>query len=326
MNALSHIRRFIALDMHITACNLHCEYCYVPASKKNMASLPDYGRQIQSLGKAFSPEKLGGVSFIYLYANGEPLLHPESGRIISELLVLGHYVGVVSNLTHVPRVKELCAMPTEYSSKLVVLASLHYTELKKRGLLGAFFDHVRIIREHGASCIVRLCLAPQYLDVIEELRQRCLDELGELPVVTHYKDHQPTPDDIEATLSALSAQFPCTLYKLQKQIVDVKRTEFCHAGEWSYAINFCTGDVRSCLMEPLSQNVYDGTGLPLKCNPVGRNCRAPWCTCGAHFLSWGVIEEFNCPHYADMLSCHSQHTLSEIVRPIFSHKLSQDNR
>lgn len=322
----TNIRRFVALDMHVSACNLHCGYCYVPTSKKTEAFIPDYTMQLAALNKAFSVKTLGGISFIYVYANGEPLLPQGSVSAIRGFLAQGHYVGVVSNLTHAQRVRELCEMPADYSERLVVLASLHYHELKRHNLLGMFFSHVHKIRRTGASCIVRLCLAPDYIHIVDELKQSCLEQLGELPVITHYKDHRPIPVDIEATLDLLAQQFPSTVYQLQKQISDVKRREFCHAGEWSYAIDFYTGDVRRCLFEPVCQNIYDTAHTPLAKRPVGHECRAPWCTCGAHYLSWGVIEEFDCPHYADMLSCYSQHTLSEQLQRDLSHKLPQTNK
>lgn len=321
----SLIRRFISLNMQITACNLHCEYCYVPSSKKERAEIPCYDARIPLLERSFAPERLGGIAYIYMYADGETLLPPDIVSVTQKLLEMGHYIGIVTNLTHQKRVRELMSLPSELINRLTLLSSLHYLELKRQNALTTFFELVRFARAAGASCVVRLCLAPSYISYIQEIRLCCLDELGELPQITHYKDHLPTSEKLEEKLHSLSRDFPNAIYHLQKNLSDVKRQEFCHAGQWSYAINFVTGEVKPCLFEPPIQNLYDDFEHPLSQRVVGYQCRAPWCVCGAHLLGWGVIESFCCPTYERLLSESGDHALSSAARAAFSHKLSETN-
>ncbi len=315
------IKRFIALDMGVPNCNLACPYCYVPRESKHHA-VPSYSARLPITAKCYSKERMGGMCFIYLYAHGETLLSQDSVSVIENLLYAGHAVGVVTNLTLRARVDEMIALPASLKSRLVIFASLHYTELKRKGWLNDFFSHVLSLRESGISCVVRLCMSPDYLDLIDEIKEICLSKISQLPVVTHYRVESGIDPELENRLCEAAKSFDSASHTLQKNISDVKRTEYCHAGEWSYVINYVTGAVKSCLCEKVSQNVYENTDIPLRQSAVGTSCRAPWCLCGVHFLSWGIIPDFDCPTYAKIMSADN---LSPELRRLCCKKLKQNN-
>lgn len=317
------ICRFIAVDVGVSACNLRCSYCYVRQQGKNTGRVSPLGRPAVEVGRAFSRKRLGGRAFLYLYANGEPLLLPELVHVVRHLLEEGHYVAIVTNMTMHECISDLLRLPAELRERLVFFASLHYLELKRVNRLADFFRHIRMAAEAGCSWQVRLCLCPEYMEDLDEIRQACLRELGQLPLVAHLRESVSLPVSVRQRLNEAARSFDSVLYDFQQSICDVPLKEFYHAGEWSAAVHLASGDVRACLCEPVRQNIYRDGAMPLVWEPVGRKCHAGWCMCGAHFLSWGVMPVFSCPSYAQMFSRPGEHSFNERTLNVMRHKLEE---
>lgn len=319
------VKRFIALDAQMSVCNLRCPYCYVRQQGRDLHCMPDYAPIIPKILSSFSAEVLGGTALIYLYADGEPLLPPSMADVISELLRAGHYVAVVSNMTCAETLDRLAALPREWRRKLLFFCSLHYTELQRTNALGQFVSHIAMMRAAGCSCVVRLCLAPEYLPILAEIRSFCREYLGGDPVICHYVEDHGIDEATEKTLEEAASRFHCGAYAFQKQINRVPVTDFCHAGEWSYAIGLLSGEVRDCLHGRVLHHLYASPGTPIPRRPVGCSCPLPWCMCGAHFLSWGVRPSVVAPPYARFFNVNGTCYLSAELQQVFATKLDAAN-
>lgn len=319
--------RFIAVDVSVSACNLRCSYCYVRRQGNNTGVIRPLERPAGEIGKAFSRERLEGRAFLYLYANGEPLLLPGLSDIVRSLLEEGHYVAIVTNMTVQKGISALLELPDELRERLLFFASLHYLELKRTERLSDFFRHIRMAGKAGCSWQMRLCLCPEYVEELEEIKRMCLRETGQLPIVSYLRESVYMPDAVQRLLDEAARSFDSALYDFQKAVCDIPRREFCHAGEWSLAVNLASGDVRACLCEAVRENIYfDEAAPPIAWAPVGRRCRASWCMCGAHFLSWGVAPSLKCPSYAQMFSRPGDQSFNELTLEVMRHKLEEVHR
>lgn len=319
------IKRLIALDAQITACNLRCSYCYVRQQKRDSCCIPDYSGIIPKLSSAFSEEVLGGIAYIYIYADGETLLASSMAEVIEKLLECGHYVSIVTNMTCRGTLDKILPFSSEYRSKITFICSLHYTELARKNKLNDFAENITIMRQAGCSCIVRLCMAPEYLPHLETIRKYCKDYLGGDPILCHYVEDHGVPPEIEAQLLKAAKQFHCYGYDFQKSITRVRMNDYCHAGEWSFAVSLVDGDVRDCLHGKVIHNIYDNPGRKIPSKPVGLHCPLPWCMCGVHFLSWGVRPTVHCLPYASLFEVDGKNYLSLELQRAFMTKLDVSN-
>ena len=222
---------------------------------------------------------------LYALPSGEPLR--------AALAEQGHITAVTTNLNSIDPDEIAALFPEGSRRRVLFFASLHYFELQRRGRLDHFFDHLLRLRQAGFSWQIRLCLAPEYLPVIDEIDQLCRQRTGQLPVLTRWRDIERRDADMTA-LDRIGER--SAVYKLQKQCADVRRREFCHAGEFTVALDLGSGRYRACLAEPaageLRPEEESGTiAFPL--TPAGENCHARWCMCCSHLLPWGVIPELD---------------------------------
>ena len=123
-------------------CNLKCEYCYLDSPK------PDK--------KFCTPKEL---------ILGETLLCDENIEAIKLFLEEGHVVNVVTNLTYSKNLEKLLLLPEELKSRLIIHASLHYLELKKRNLLDEYFNNLQRCKEAGVSFHMDLTVYEKYMPV-----------------------------------------------------------------------------------------------------------------------------------------------------------------
>lgn len=292
--------RCVLLKFPQEECDLRCSYCY-------LRSRPRHGRAWfldrhtpKAIADALAPDRMGGVCFFYGYADGEPLLHPVNMRILATLAAQEHFTAVTTNLNSdgVLRLEE--EVPSRDRWRVLVLASLHYGELCRRNRLDCFFDHLSRLREAGFWCRIRLCLAPEYLPVIDEIDELCKRRTGQLPLLTRWRGPGMDDTDMEA-LDRVGIRSP--VYRLQRRCADVKRREFCLAGAKSAVLDLGDGTVRACLAEPprgFFKPDDSGSIRLFPGNPVGRNCHARWCMCCSLLLPWGVIPGFDAGSWGEL--------------------------
>ncbi len=98
----------------------------------------------------------------------------------------------------------------------------------------------------------------------------------------------------------LGDQFKSPLFDFTMQNFMKKQTGFCYAGKWSYVLNLGSGIIKPCYQSIFHINIFENPQKPIKFNPVGKNCVAPFCMNSSHFISLGNIPSQKCPSYADL--------------------------
>ena len=152
----------------------------------------------------------------------------------------------------------------------------------------------------GFSCRIRLCLAPEYRDELEEIDALCLRRTGQLPLLTRWRGNERPGPDMEE-LDRIGDRSP--VYRLQKSCADVPRREFCLAGERSAVLDLGSGEFRACLAEPIAGVLVPEEpegALPFPGAPVGRHCRSRWCMCCSILWPWGVLPDLFSGTWADL--------------------------
>ena len=95
---MAMIRRFVECLLPITACNLHCSYCYV---------IQRNNRKMKQAQLKYTPEQIGqamlldrwGVTYFSICGAGETTLQNEIADITYNILKNGHYVNITTNGT-----------------------------------------------------------------------------------------------------------------------------------------------------------------------------------------------------------------------------------
>lgn len=83
----------------LSVCNLRCHYCYLsqrPSSYEGV--IPEMQFSPEQIAYALRKERVGGVSYVNLCADGETLLLPNLARYVELLAREGHYMEIVSNM------------------------------------------------------------------------------------------------------------------------------------------------------------------------------------------------------------------------------------
>lgn len=300
-------KRFVDVQVPIRSCTLRCQYCYVTHHRLFDSALPKFRYDVATWKAAFAPERWGGVMMVNFCAAGETLLSPVMVDYIHATLQQGHYVMVVTNGT-VDKAFE--RIVNEFSSdeldRLFFKFSYHYLQLLQRGLLDRFFANIRKVRQAGASFTLELTPHDELIPYIGELKQRAIDELGAAPHVTvardeHYMDNLPILTSLSREeYQRTWGQFDSELFDFKLSIFNQKRTEFCNAGNWTFALDMMTGKLSQCYRSLYEQNILEDPNRPIRFLPIGHYCREPHCFNGHAWLGFGTIENFAAPTFEQM--------------------------
>lgn len=299
------IKKFIECLIPVTACNLHCHYCYVIQNNYRNNEIPTFKYSPEHVAKALSKKRMGGVCLINICGAGETLLSKELPDVVKALLKEGHYINITTNGTLTERFEEFIKFPKELLSKLHFSFSLHYIELKNRNLLDVFFNNVNSVRNAGASILVQFNMCDEYVPYLEDIKKICIKHIGTLPQIALTRDEQSSKIKIYSKLTQkeylkLGDPFDSPLYKFTNKNFMVKQKHYCYAGAWSFSLNLITGEVRRCYFEKMSQNWFEDIDKPISLNPVGHNCGSPYCINSSHFMALGTIPEIECPTYSEL--------------------------
>lgn len=299
------IKRYIDCYVPVTTCNLRCPYCYVTNHHLFEGPLPEFKYSPEHVRKSLSKERLGGTCLINFCADGETLLTPYLIDYVKELLLEGHFVMIVTNGTLTNRLKEYASLPPKLTKHLFFKFSYHYLEFKKKNLFEQFFNNVRMVRDAGCSFTLEITPSDEAIPFINDIKGRALKELGALCHVTIARDEK---DDSELPmLTKLSKQdyiekwgtFDSKLFDFKLELFEIKRKEFCYAGDWSILLDFNSGDVRPCYFFPATQNIFEENSKPIMFRAIGCNCRSHYCYNGHSFLALGNIPSVVAPSYAE---------------------------
>lgn len=264
---------------------------------------------------------------------GETLLPPEMVSIIYEILKQGHYIAIITNGTVTKRFEEICKFPREYCERLLFKFSFHYLQLKEKNLLEKFFENIQMVKSAGCSFSLELTPSDDYIPYIEEIQQICKERVGAYCHVTVAREETNPELPILTKLSRDEylktwGSFESDLFEFKMQTFNVKRKEFCYAGEWTAHLNLGTGVLKQCYCGAVIQNIFEDTEKPIKWEPLGCNCCEPHCHNAHVWLTLGAIPSMETPIYASMrdrITDSGEHWLQPRMREFLSGKLKDSN-
>lgn len=299
------VRRMIAINVPIKNCNLSCHYCYISAQKQIENGKAIFRYSPEYVGKCLSKERLGGVCLINLTGGGETLIPPEMTLYIKCLLEQGHYLEVVTNGTITKRFDEIAKFSSELLSRLEFKFSLHYLELKDKGLLNTFVNNVHLMRSKGCSFTIECTPTDELEPYIEELKEFCIKNFGAYCQLTIARNDLTNSKEILSKRSfeeycKIWGQFDSTMFSFKKDIFHRKCNEFCYAGCWSLYVDLGTGMTKPCYGQLYNQNIFEDENKEIVFEPVGKHCSQPYCYNGHAYLALGMIPEISTPSYADI--------------------------
>lgn len=327
------IKRFFECYVPVTACNFRCEYCYIIQAARNKGEMPEFRFSPEHIGKALTIERLGGVCYFSICGGGETLLPKEMVAIIQHLLENGHYVSITTNGTYSRAFDRILdVIPPNHLKRLHFAFSLHYKELVRLSLLDTFASNVKKMRHAGCSILVQMNLYDGYLPYLEEIKKYCKEQFGALPQIaatrldgtSDYRFHtQLTAEEYKNK----GAEFSSPLFNFTLRNFNVRRKEFCYAGDWSALINLATGIMNPCYSCGYPQNIFEDIQKPIKFRPVGHGCSLCFCVNSSHFLSLGVIPSLYADvTYAGLRDRSEAKWYSDEMREFLSGKLSESNK
>ena len=231
-----------------TRCNLNCSYCYVGEKEGKKG---EYLYSTDHMLECFKPERFGGPIFFEATGSGETLLWDEIIPFTAGMLSYGHIVSYTTNMTIKPMIEALCNFSSDQRSRLVLDASLHYLELKRKKLLGTFFENLRMLKSAGISIAILVCVSDTYIPHLREISDICQKEVGLLPIAGMARTYDANGGRLSEKYSQDVEKLvreTCDVrqWELQRHIYGYKRKEFCHAGECSIDLNLGTGDYTKC--------------------------------------------------------------------------------
>lgn len=324
---MDSIKRFIDCYVPVTGCTLRCHYCYITQHRLFDAKLPKFKYTPEHVRKALSRERLGGTCLINLCGGGETLLPPEVPAYAKALLEEGHYVMIVTNATVDKRFDEIAAFPPKLTKRLFFKFSYHYMELKKRNLLDRFFSNIRKVRDAGCSFTLEATPSDELIPYINEMKQAAIDNVGAINHITVGRDERDpvrlpiltsmSKDEYKRTWESFNSSF----FDYKMSIFEIKRKEFCYAGDWSFYLNLATGIMTQCYCSYYSQNIFEDPKKPIRFKAIGNNCNQHHCYNGHAFLVLGNIPELKAPTYGEIRNrtCADG---SEWLKPEMKHFMS----
>lgn len=287
-------------------CNLQCDYCYqrnaFPVDKPAPMKLK---YPLETMIKAFSPERIGGLAEFTVIGSAETLLAKEIVPFVHGLLHYGHVVTIVTNATLSQRINELLDCPELDLRNLIVKASFHFEELMKRFLLSTYFDNIKAVLKKGASAYPFVVISPAYLNYLKEISELMQFNLGikahcspcnkiknEHDLI-YSSDFDPVPT--EKLMTELDKYFDTRIYRECVRYKDINvQTTFCYAGSWSLGVDLSTGSVLKCHNYPIyGKSFFENIDQPYEWDePVAMSCGIESCCLQYNFFSEGLLPDF----------------------------------
>lgn len=332
---MDKIKRYIDCYVPITTCTLRCHYCYIVQHGLFANKVPKLKYSAETVRKALSKERLGGTCLINFCAAGETLISKELLEYVRAILEEGHYVMVVTNATISKRFDEIISFPPELLKRLFFKFSYHYLELKEKNLLERFFSNIKKIRDVGCSFTLEVTPSDELIPFIDEMNQKSLEEVGAIPHVTIARDERD-PEKLpiltcldKEEYNKIWGNFKSAIFDYKMKIFEVKRKEFCYAGDWSFYLNLGTGIMTQCYKSLIHQNIFEDVEKPINFCPIGNNCLEYHCYIGHSYIVLGDIPELDAPTYAELRNriCNDgSEWLKPEMKSFMSTKLYESNK
>lgn len=284
----------------------------------------------EHIALAMTKERLGGTCLISICGAGETLVQPEVAEIAGLLVQEGHYVNITTNGTQTKQFDRLINLCKDAISRLHISFSLHYLELKRRGLLDQFFSNVEKMRKAGASILLQMNLCDAYIPYVDEIKKISKDRVGAYPQIALTRDESSTPykvysKDPENYIS-VGKSFNSPLFDFTLRNFNKKRNEFCYAGEWSGVLDLSTGILRKCYFSNEGVNIFSDLNAPVCLTPVGTECKTSYCVNSSHFMSLGVIPNVQTPSYGSLRNRPEAEWQTQEMKAFLSSRLYDSNK
>jgi len=302
---MDKIKKGILFLIPMSICNFRCHYCYLTQREEFFQNTqPKFNYSPAHVANALSPERLGGLAYLNFCADGETLLTKDLDKYIYELVKMGHYAEIVTNLTITQELEKILLWDVELLKRIEFKCSFHYLELKKRDLLETFADNVKKIWKSGASANIEITPSDELIPYIEEVKEYCLSNFGALPHITIARNDNTKCIDYLTKLpmdeyDRIWSQFDSGFWKFKKTIFKQKRNEYCYAGDWMLVVNLITGRTTQCYHTRNSFNIFEPIEKAIPFRAIG-NCNQPHCYNGHMLLTLGCIPNFTDVKYGDI--------------------------
>lgn len=327
---MDKIKYFFECLIPITVCNMKCHYCYVAQRHHRTMKMPSMPYSPKHIAQALSKERLGGLAYISICGAGETTMVKELPELCFELTKEGHYLNITTNGTYGRFFEQLFALCSpEQLSHINFSFSLHYLELVRLDAFDKFFGIINKVKEQGCSFMVQFNLCDEYEPYLEDIKRKCLDNVGAYPQIAATRDEINLSKDIRLYTKHTKEEYVASVKDFKSPLFDftmknfmVKRNEYCYAGKWGGSLNLSTGLFRPCYASPISQNIFEEMSKPIKWISVGHHCTSPFCMNSSHFISLGMIPNYPAPTYGELRNRQTKDG-GEWYTPVMKGVLSQ---
>lgn len=327
------IKKLILLAIPMSVCNLRCHYCYLAQRPVHFEGThPTMQYSPKQVAYALRPERLGGLAYINLCADGETLLTQNLSEYVRELALQGHFLEIVSNMVLSSKLNEILDLDKDILKQIEFKCSFHYLELKKRDLLQIFADNVNRAWRAGASVNIEITPSDELIPLIHEVKEFSLNHFGALPHLSIARDDRTkdikylTGLDMK-TYDETWTQFDSEFWKYKKTIFGKYQKNYCYAGAWSAHIMLDSGDTRQCYHGNYIGNAFADPESPFPVNAIGK-CTTAHCYNGHALLTLGLIPNANhvkYGHIRDRKRIDGTRWLQPELRSFFDSKLEESN-
>lgn len=130
-------------------------------------------------------------------------------------------------------------------------------------LLEKFFENIQKVKDAGASFMVQINLCDEYVPYLDEIKRLCIENVGAMPQVAATRKEETGLRKIELLTQRTKeeyidagATFDSPLFDFTMKNFNVRRHEFCYAGDWSGNLDLSTGILRRCYCSYLRQDIF----------------------------------------------------------------------
>lgn len=191
------------------------------------------------------------------------------------------------------------------------------------------------MRDAGCSFTLEVTPSDELMPFINEMNKKAIEEVGALPHITIARDERdPEKLPILTDLNKdeyykFWSKFESAIFDYKMKIFEVKRTEFCYAGDWSFYLNLGTGIMTQCYKTLTYQNIFEDIKKPINFCPIGNNCLEYHCYNGHSYIVLGDIPELDAPTYAELrnrICSDGNEWLTPEMKSFMSSKLYESNK
>lgn len=243
---MDKIKYFFECLIPITVCNMKCHYCYVAQRHHRTMKMPSMPYSPKHIAQALRKERLGGLAYISICGAGETTMVKELPELCFELTKEGHYLNITTNGTYGRFFEKLFALCSpELLSHINFSFSLHYLELVRLDAFDKFFGNINKVKERGCSFMVQFNLCDEYEPYLEDIKRRCLENVGAYPQIAATRDEINLSKDIRLYTKHTKEEYVASVKDFKSPLFDftmknfmVKRNEYCYAGKWGGQLEF----------------------------------------------------------------------------------------